>query len=197
MKCGICHRNISFGRACKVLPKISSKFFSTFMQFLNRKQKFNQITISILFSKWKVFSYYFRFSEVWQTLLSPQPDFLSLKRPDKGTPHFHSPLGLEALPYSILCHCFFSPGWPESGLQFFQRLTEPLHCASPTPKPPPLASLSTSGGPLHPPLRVSPVIIPNSFFCSLTPRRGSLFLPNALELSFYPFSYPVNHFIPS
>ena len=86
---------------------------------IENRTKFNQITILILFSKWKLFSYYFRFFEVWQTLLSPQPDLLSLKRSDKGTPHFHSPLGLEALPYSILCLCFFSPGSPEPGLQFF------------------------------------------------------------------------------
>lgn len=136
------------------------------------------------------------FWSVADTLVSPTR-FPLPKETRQGQPHFHSLPGLEALPYSILCHRFFSPGSPESGLQFFQRLTEPLHCASPAPKPPPLASLSPSGGPLHLPLRVSPVMIPNSFFCSLTPRRGSRFLPNALELSFYPFSYPVNHFIPS
>lgn len=95
MKCGICHQNISFGRTWKVLPRISSNFFFYFHAIFNieNRTKFNQITISILFSKWKLFSYDFRFFEVWQTLLSPQPDLLSLKRPDKGTPTFTAPLG--------------------------------------------------------------------------------------------------------
>ena len=66
-----------------------------------------------------------------------------------------------------------------------------------------LPAASTTGqpetfwGPPDPALRVSPMMFPNSFFCSPTPRWGSRFLPNALELSFYPFSYPLPHFTPS
>lgn len=145
----------------------------------------------ILFSKWKLFSYYFRFFEVWQTLLSPQPDLLSLKRPDKGTPHFHSPLGLEALPYSILCLCFFSPGSPEPGLLFFQQLTEPLHCASPSLQPPPLASLKPSEAP--PPRSKSlPYDDSKLFLLFPDPQMRKPLPPKCLRAVFLPFQLPTS-----
>ena len=142
-----------------------------------------------------VFLWFQIFWSVADTLVSPTRPPLP-KETRQGHPHFHSPLGLEALPYSISASLLFSRiTWTWFAVFPATHRTPSLCLALP--------AASTTGQPEtfwglpHPALRVSPVMIPNYFFCSPTPRGRSCFLPNALELPFYPLSYPVTHCIPS